>query len=251
MGPPPCLSGRPASAEVTLLPPGGGWPRTTLHRFTIGRVPIEILDYEGSQAARFVASELDMDHYGLRRISFAPGDVVVDVGGHIGLFSILLSLCHPGLVIHAFEPFPDNYWLFQRNLELHPAARVQLHPQAITSDGRALEMASDPANSGGSTAHAASLTHRRVDGIPSCTLDVAFSALGIASCKLLKLDCEGAEHEIVQATRVLTRVEYLSAEVHTNRWLASKGCSLGRFRMKCLEAIDAAKLTLTSNTISD
>lgn len=226
-------------------------PPIARHRFTIRRIPIDIFDYEGSQSARYVASELDLDHYALRRIAFAPGDVVVDVGGHIGLFSIVLSLCHPGLVIHAFEPFPDNYWLFQRNLELHPAARVCLHPQAITGDGRILEMAGEPANSGGSTAHATSLTYRKVGGICSRTLDDVFGALGISTCKLLKLDCEGTEHEIVQATRVLDRVEYLSAEVHTNRRLAGSGCSLDRFRAKCLETIDARKLTLTSNTISD
>ena len=248
---PPCVHDLQEVTDPASVQSSRDQPPTTLHRFTIHGIPLEILDYEGSYAAGAVAHELDMDDYGLRRISFAPGDVVVDVGGHIGFFSIYLSLCHPGLVIHAFEPFPDNYRLFQRNLELHPAARVQLHRQAITGDGRLLEMATDPTNSGGSTAHAPALTYRKTGGIPSCTLDDAFGALGLSTCKLLKLDCEGSEHEIVQATRVLGRVEYLSAEVHTNRWLASRGCSLDRLRQKCLEAIDAAKLTLTSNTISD
>ena len=121
---PPCVHDLQEVTDPASVQSSRDQPPTTLHRFTNHGIPLEILDYEGSYAAGAVAHELDMDDYGLRRISFAPGDVVVDVGGHIGFFSIYLSLCHPGLVIHAFEPFPDNYRLFQRNLELHPAARV-------------------------------------------------------------------------------------------------------------------------------
>jgi FkbM family methyltransferase len=101
--------------------------------------------------------QLTHDSYGLRKIRFAASDVVADVGGHIGLFSIYLGLRFPTLIIHSFEPFPDNYDLFRSNLALNPVANVHLHHLALSSDGRSLEMVTNPANSGGATCNSTTL----------------------------------------------------------------------------------------------
>lgn len=54
-------------------------------------------------------------------------------------------------------------------------------------------------------------------------------------CRLLKMDCEGAEHEILPACNSLGRVDWFSAEFHINRRLEEAGhklraaAGLGRF----------------------
>jgi FkbM family methyltransferase len=185
--------------------------------------------------------QLTHDSYGLRKIRFAASDVVADVGGHIGLFSIYLGLRFPTLIIHSFEPFPDNYDLFRSNLALNPVANVHLHHLALSSDGRSLEMVTNPANSGGATCNSTTLYYRRTGFIPSSTLDQVFGSLAIEKCKLLKIDCAGSGYEILQSTAVLPRVEHLCGEFHTNRMLSDRGYSAKDLLLRCAQYIDSRK----------
>ncbi|WP_372507253.1 FkbM family methyltransferase [Actinomadura madurae] len=44
---------------------------------------------------------------------------VVDVGGHVGLFSLFVGTRLPGCRVHAFEPIPALAGMFRINAELH------------------------------------------------------------------------------------------------------------------------------------
>jgi hypothetical protein len=82
---------------------------TEVRLFNIKGVDIRAADLPGSISIDTVAWELLHDCYGLDRIDFAPSDVVLDVGAHIGLFAAYVGLRHPDVLIHAFEPFPANF----------------------------------------------------------------------------------------------------------------------------------------------
>jgi len=153
-------------------------------------------------------------------------------------------------VLRSFEPFPDNYEIFRRNLALNPVRNIHLHTVAISADGRNLKMATNFFNTGGATCNSTSLYYRRVENIHSDTLDQVFDSLGIATCTLLKIDCEGSEYEILLSTGVLSRVEYLSAEFHTNRLLKSQGYSVKQLRRHCREYFDRKKLVFHSCKMS-
>ena len=161
----------------------------------------EAYDEACSQAADYVAGELIAVSYGLHRLRFAPGDRVVDIGGHIGLFAIYLALRHPGIRIYSYEPHPDNFKLFDRNLALNGITNVRLYPEALSGDGLPITLAGNPANSGGFSAHSATLDHARVSGVSSLTLDRIFDRDRIERCRLLKVDCEGSEYEALMATQ--------------------------------------------------
>jgi hypothetical protein len=51
----------------------------------------------------------------------ARGDVVIDAGANIGLFSVWLARRHPGCRILAYEPFAENYRFLRQNID---AARL-------------------------------------------------------------------------------------------------------------------------------
>merc|ERR1712216_74057 len=55
----------------------------------------------------------------LASLHLKQGDVVVDVGANIGLFSVLLALLHPQVKILAFEASPLNALLAKRNIKLN------------------------------------------------------------------------------------------------------------------------------------
>ena len=255
---PPLRSHASRSAHDSCLP---GWTSPDIgkepalsfkcHRFRIAGIPIQVLDSADSQAAELVALELQRDFYELNKIQFANADIVIDIGGHIGLFSIFLALRFPDIVIHSFEPFPENSDLFRRNLALNSVNNVQLHPMAVSGDGRFLEMVTNPRNSGGATCNSQTLSHCRTNMIPSTTLDNVFNSLGIQCCKLLKIDCEGSEYEVLLSTHNLSRVKYLCGEFHTNAFLASQGYSIEQLRVYCETFLTSDRIAVRSCRMSE
>jgi FkbM family methyltransferase len=219
--------------------------------YMINGVPVRAADHPESVAAYTVARELRDDCYGLDQIDFKPGDLVIDVGAHVGLFASYVGLRFPEVVVHAYEPFPDNYALLEQTLSLNRVSNVRTHKLALSGDGRFLEMATNPTNSGGASCQALTLTHRRTDLIPSTTLDRLFDALKVDNCKLLKIDCEGSEYEVLMSSRSLDRVEYLSGEFHLNDWLSGRGYTVEGLRQYCEQYIEPHKLRVGSCRISE
>jgi hypothetical protein len=62
--------------------------------------------------------------------------------------------------------------------------------------------------------------------VASRTLDQIFSEFGIDRCKLLKIDCEGSEYEILYSAKCLNRISNIRGEFHMNKTLAAKGYSI-------------------------
>jgi precorrin-6B methylase 2 len=61
-----------------------------------------------------------------------PGDRVVDVGAHVGYFTLLAArLCGPNGRVFAFEPHPDNFRLLERNIRENGAENVTAVRKAV------------------------------------------------------------------------------------------------------------------------
>jgi FkbM family methyltransferase len=195
---------------------------------TIGDVSLIAEDVPGSRAASWIARELRSDIYGLTRIEFAPGDVVLDIGAHVGMVSMWLAAKHANLRIVALEPDPDNFRCLTVNLAMNGVTNVAALHCAVTADGRPFPLYRPPGNSGGAGGY-----YRRVEGYTrsvatSVTLDSLLERYAPRGCKLLKIDCEGAEHEILLGAQRLASVEHLVLELHVNAHLQDLGYSADR-----------------------
>jgi FkbM family methyltransferase len=194
-------------------------------RIDIAGVELTLRDWEGSTVLAIVPKEILDDEYKLARIEFRPGDVVVDVGANIGIVALYLAKKHPDIQIIAIEPVPTTYQHLLENIDLNGVRGVTTLNCAVTRDRRDLRMIVHPAHSGGSTGHLKEIEqsgHYNLT-VHSRTLDDIFDEYVPARCRLLKIDCEGAEYEILSGARCLRRVDYLGMELHTNRFLTSQG----------------------------
>ncbi|WP_218082798.1 FkbM family methyltransferase [Anthocerotibacter panamensis] len=216
-----------------------------LRKYEILGTEVEVWEQEGSMAADIVASELSQDSYQLASVPFSRGDCVIDIGGHIGLFSIVLAKIYPDLKIYAFEPFPANYECFRKNIVHNRVMNVSLYNLAVTKDGRNLSMVTNPNNSGGATAYSTIHTHLKTDNIPSISLEKIFEQNSIEHCKLLKIDCEGAEYEILLNCTILDKIDYLAAEFHINKVLLRYGYSSQDLFEHCARFFKAENMAVT------
>lgn len=205
---------REAALEDSEVASKKGQTRT-LHRFDINGVALITYDESESLTAARVAAELKDDVYGLGMIPFESGDIVIDVGAHVGLVSLYLAKRWPFLRIYAFEPHPINHANFADNLILNDVSNVCLFQKAVSADRRPVMFQFVHSNTGGATAVFDLPGADCVGPVESVTLQEVFERTLAPEqrCRLLKIDCEGMEYEILPSP-VLNRVDFFAAEFH-------------------------------------
>jgi FkbM family methyltransferase len=159
--------------------------------------------------------------------SLAPGDVCVDIGAHIGYFTLLAArLVGPHGRVYAFEPSPSNYAQLAANLRRNDVANVTPFQVAVgPRPGRATLFEGPGTNSGGATLRR-DLAERRPNPPPEAEVDVrplaeAIPVDDLARIRVVKIDVEGSELEVLRAvTPVFEAGQPLSVFVElTPNWL--------------------------------
>jgi len=218
----------------------------------VGGDEFAVGDLGTSTTVGSVADDLVRDAYRLDGLDFAPGDVVVDIGAHVGLVSMAIARRHPRVAVYALEPMPVTFLLLKRNLGRNRVANVVPLCLAVTADGSDLHLQMWPGNTGGATG----FLWGRSDEATSVdargtSLDDLFAGLGIERCRLLKVDCEGAEHGILTTTGVLDRVDEVRAEFHINRRLESEGHSIEGLASHVASVVGAEHLVYEACRMAD
>lgn len=183
-----------------------------------------------SDSVNIIANELNNNDYDFQNIYFKEGDIVIDIGANVGMVSILLAKQFPFLKIYSFEPLKENYDNLLKNIELNniPDGIITAENKAVTKDGRLINMSINSANKGGSsTADIISINSimtKENCQIESITLEEIFKKYNINKLKLLKIDCEGSEYEILYNanTDILNKIENLRGEFHENKDLTDE-----------------------------
>jgi len=151
------------------------------------------------------------DYFGYQ---VAPGDIVVDIGANIGTFSLYAAkICGASRVL-SFEPFPDNYSMLRKNAEQNHLDSVTCVNQAVAGKRGCRTLGLDPVDCGSHSLVVGSF-ERTVD-VECCTLEDVFERFSLTRIDYLKMDCEGAEYEILEnSTSRLRQINRISMETHT------------------------------------
>lgn len=146
---------------------------------------------------------------------------VVDIGAGIGEYTLLAAITDTSNRVIAFEPFAESYKLLRQNLRLNGAINVSAVPIAISSRTGQLSLdlsAGEPLKIESHLAEIESATGAA--GLVEClSLADAFERYEIEHCDLLKLDCEGAEYDILfyASAETLSRVKRIVMEYHDGK----------------------------------
>jgi len=168
------------------------------------------------------------------------GDVFVDVGAHIGYFSMVSAALvgDQGKVI-SVEPIDDNFQFLARNIEANKLnyahavnsvisdteGEVQFHHNLDNDGGHALW---DPRN------HPSNEKTRQApksETLPSMTLETLLTKFGCDHVRAMKIDTEGAERMILESGRTYFdrgAVDFVVAEVNGSG-LVEMGSSVDDF----------------------
>lgn len=122
-----------------------------------------------------------------------PGDVVLDVGANIGLYTLPMSRAvgSTGTVV-AFEPDPDNLRILKHNVEQNDCANVIVMPFALGAEDGEMDLFQVDSNRGNLSFADLAGTGRAVKVFVRRGVDV-LGELGIDMPSIIKIDVEGAE----------------------------------------------------------
>jgi FkbM family methyltransferase len=155
------------------------------------------------------------ERYGFRIL---PGWNVMDIGAGVGDFSLYAAL-QEDVKVFAFEPYPESFALAEENIRLNGVTNVKVFAEAVSASSGKLMLdlsGGEPLQVQSRQENAQNIkTGIEVDAL---SLEDAFKQLGLTSCDLLKLDCEGAEYLILfhAPQPALNAIQRIVMEYHDN-----------------------------------
>jgi len=182
-----------------------------------GRFFIDPLTYFGDVLVTEDSYEPQMIN-ALKRI-LKPGDTFLDVGANEGFFSVVASklVGETGHVI-CVEPQSRLQEVIRRNIDENGCQNIELHQVAISDHaGTARLYLSPDMNTGSSGIFRQTRYENRTEVVPQTTLGNMLKSLGVTRIKLMKIDVEGLEYEVILGSRDVFAarvIENIALELH-------------------------------------
>ncbi len=161
--------------------------------------------------------ENDIFFSGLPEYQSDEGHVIIDIGAHIGTFSLLSSSKVGCGKVYAVEAAEDSFTLLRINVALNRCSNISVHHLAMADKKGTCTLYHDSDNWGHSTVSKLTGSSETVE---SCTLSTFLERNRINKCHFMKLNCEGAEFPILLSTpgTILRRIGTILALYHSDLW---------------------------------
>ncbi len=154
--------------------------------------------------------------YNPRGFEIKKDDVVIDIGGHIGIFTILASKLAENGKIYVFEPMPENFNLLLENIRINNRSNVVAFKKAVASKNEKKDLfLSEGENKGGNSFYKKNENSRKIE-VETLAFQDFIKKNKIKKIDFLKMDCEGGEYDILFKCpkETLKKISKISMEYH-------------------------------------
>ena len=188
------------------------------------RTGLRLIDGTGTLAGTLAQVFVRKQYGSLERFP-----VIVDIGANMGCFAVYAAQSCAGARIYCYEPEQQNFALLKRNIEINGLeGRVSAFQCAVASNHgqRELAVSASPLNS------FYRLRDEVVHQAVNCTtLRSILAEQRLEAIDLLKMNCEGAEYEILKGCSEadFERIANIRLEYHILDSPGRNGESLARF----------------------
>jgi FkbM family methyltransferase len=152
--------------------------------------------------SRYYEADYEPETFRFFRANIHPGNTVLDIGGHIGLFAVVAArLVGEGGKVYSFEPTPFTRGVLQEVVELNGCGRiVEIRGEAVSSQrGEATFFDTGNAISNANSLVKTDLSKAEIR-VPMISVDEFAAERGL-KIDCLKIDVEGAELDVLRGAR--------------------------------------------------
>lgn len=187
----------------------------------------------------FVEDVYDLDWF---CAGLPPAFAVLDIGAHIGCFTVDVATRFPGCRVESYEPTPSTGEYLLRNVAGNGLTdRVTVHREAVSGDSGTLQMADNGVGSGhNGVLHLGAAGAVGIE-VPARAVTEVFARAGVVD--LVKMDAEGAEFAILDASPagLWSGVQRVVLEYHPlrDRGFAEIGGRLGAEGLSVVRRVHA------------
>lgn len=152
-------------------------------------------------------------------VAIDENDIVFDIGANVGVFSLYASRVK-GVKVYGFEPHPKNFEKFTNNVKVNNIDNIDCFNNALglENEDRVMIEGNIPGGHKVSKRDSKEEFSKEMLTVQSITLDSFLKKMNISQIDFLKLDCEGAEGEIITSLGVegLKKIKKVAIEFHDN-----------------------------------
>jgi len=143
--------------------------------------------------------------------------VILDIGSNIGTSILFFHEEFPDAKIYGFEPHPETFRILQTNVGAIPS--VQIFNYALGAVDAKISLPFDGADFSRFGAKDAAVSQLGTITTTECEARHAGAVvkeLGLARVDLIKIDCEGAEYDVLTALpgEMLRQCKWIAGEMH-------------------------------------
>lgn len=140
---------------------------------------------------------------------------IIDIGANIGTFSIFAALKNPGAKVIAYEPSKKTFHQFCENISLNKLEE-NIFPKKQAIGGKNGKLKLYDSGISGQKSIYRTRGEGKYESVEVITLKDVFSKNRINVCDFMKIDCEGAEYDILMNTPkdLFKKIRKISLEFH-------------------------------------
>ena len=148
-------------------------------------------------------------------------EVILDIGGNVGITSIYLASIFPNATIYTFEPLLENYKILQKNTEQYGNIKVFNIGLGSKNGSFKVFLSDDSENFGGVSFYSEG-EGNKTESYTECkvrNINDVIQELNISAIDLMKIDTEGSEYDILSCLNdeILRSIFWITGELHGNR----------------------------------
>ena len=148
-------------------------------------------------------------------------EVILDIGGNVGITSIYLASIFPNATIYTFEPLLENFKILQKNTEQYGNIKVFNIGLGSKNGSFKVFLSDDSENFGGASFYSEG-EGNKTESYTECkvrNINDVIQELNISAIDLIKIDTEGAEYDILSCLndKILRSILWITGELHGNR----------------------------------
>lgn len=202
------------------------WPMYFLHRF--GIIKNKNIHYSLRNGMKITTRSFAIDRCGINEIwldhiyepknfDWKKCSTIIDIGANIGAFTLRAASLAPSAKIYAFEAEPETAKVLQNNINQNNLnSRVYCYDMGVGKSAGKQIFYFTPGGSWFGSLHKPPKIESYPINIQTTTLQNIFDENKLITCDVLKLDCEGAEYDILYnlPTEYLKKIQNIVMEYH-------------------------------------